>query len=507
MDELASRFRVLQHRYVDYLERTPVLLRRWLSLQAGVSRVEISVGRLACSLFSFGDDGSVPNWIKMLACCALVDQLSCVPYIQFLSGDVVLFCNIPATNGEPWQLYSRTSVVSQESPDMQLLIARNSILEVRIVELEKGLAEGVKLKFPRTVTLPMFEPSLDECNSFLLEKRFAAQDAIVLLHRMQDEFIGRKRALDLMCSDMSKRHLEQRRVDAKQARVGLALASDEISRLSSEVASLRSAAMPSGVSNQTDSCPIVPRRALVLAGFWNVSPNDLLRVTPHLVSRFESFTGVGGVIRRTNLQLCFPAKDQSILIDVVVEVMAEHLPQYVRQPGGLCVFCLFKYFSRFSLLLMLFGFVSFCRGSPNNPALFHALNAQLAEGVKVDSVDYFFIRSGSADSDAKILSTLANYGLHPITSSKDAPALLHTKSATREQRRTFFRHIKHHRARYHKGVETSYWYWRPPPLDTLGNPLPPPVGAYEIDLTPSSRWKQYWDRCPGAEYCTQAIVD
>jgi hypothetical protein len=338
MDELASRFRVLQHRYVDYLERTPMLLRRWLSLHVGVSRVEISVGRLACALFSFVEDGSVPCWITMVACCALVDQLSCVPYIQFISGDVVLFCNTQATYSEQWPIYSRTSVVSRESPDMQLLIARNSILEVRISELENGLTEGVKLKFPRTVTLPVFEPSLEECNTFLLEKRFAAQDAIVLLHRMQGEFIGRKRALDLMCSDMSKKHLEQRRGDAKQARVGLALASDEISRLRVEVESLKSASMSSGVSDQLDSCPIVPKRALVLAGFWNVSPNDLLRITPHLVSKFESFTGGGGVIRRNNLQLCFPAKDQSILIDVVVEVMAEHLPQYVRQPGGLCVF-------------------------------------------------------------------------------------------------------------------------------------------------------------------------
>jgi hypothetical protein len=128
--------------------------------------------------------------------------------------------------------------------------------------------------------------------------------------------------------------------------------------------------------------------------------------------------------------------------------------------------------------------------------------------VKVDSVDYIFMKTAAAAvPDEKILITLTSFGLRPIRNSKDAPELLTLQTSTRTQRQVFFRHIKHQRARYARGMETSYWYWLQPPLDTQGNPLPPPVGAYEIDLTPSSRWRVYWDRCPGGEFCTQAILD
>jgi hypothetical protein len=158
---------------------------------------------------------------------------------------------------------------------------------------------------------------------------------------------------------------------------------------------------------------------------------------------------------------------------------------------------------------MLFGFVCYCRSNPNNPDLFHALGVEKAEGVKVDSVDYVFMRTASAVMmpDEKILTTLASFGFRPIRSAKDAPELITLATSTRAQRQTFFRHIKFHRMRYARGMETSYWYWLQPPLDTKGNPLPPPAGAYEIDPTPSSRWRQYWDRCPGGDYCTQAILD
>lgn len=161
--------------------------------------------------------------------------------------------------------------------------------------------------------------------------------------------------------------------------------------------------------------------------------------------------------------------------------------------------------------MVLFGFACFCRGSPNNPPLFYALGASKAEGVKVDDVDYIFITHPSvAVSIDTILSSLACFGIRPIRLSKDSPEILTSGNCTRRQRQAFFRHIKHNRTRYHQGLETSsssYWYWLQPPLDTLGHPLPPPVGAYDIDPTPSKRWQQYWDRCPGGEHCTQAILD
>ena len=156
--------------------------------------------------------------------------------------------------------------------------------------------------------------------------------------------------------------------------------------------------------------------------------------------------------------------------------------------------------------MMLFGVVCRC-GRPNNPALFQALGAVRAEGVKVDSLDYIFFKTPADDDVEKILATLSLFHLRPIRVSCDAPELLNARTCTRAHRQAFFRHIKLNRARYLRGLETTYWYWLQAPLDTQGHPLPPPVGAYEIDATPSSRWKEYWDRCPSGEHCTRAILD
>ncbi len=159
---------------------------------------------------------------------------------------------------------------------------------------------------------------------------------------------------------------------------------------------------------------------------------------------------------------------------------------------------------------MLFGFVCLCRNSPNNPPLFDALGATRAEGVKVDSVDYIFIKTGASSavvSVEQIMTTLASFGIRPIRLSTEMPDILTSRTCTHKQRQAFFRHIKFHRMRYHRGLDTSYWYWLQPPCDTLGHPLPPPVGAYDIDTTPSKRWREYWDRCPSGEHCTQAILD
>lgn len=156
---------------------------------------------------------------------------------------------------------------------------------------------------------------------------------------------------------------------------------------------------------------------------------------------------------------------------------------------------------------MLYGFVCFCRGSPNNALLFWALGAVRVEGVKVDSLDYILVKTPAEVSNETITATLASFDVRPIRLSVDSPDILTIHTCTRPQRQAFFRHIKLQRMRYQRGLDTSYWYWLKPPLDTLGHPLPPPVGAYETDLTDSSRWREYWDRCPGGEYCTQAILD
>ncbi len=316
MDALASRFWVMQHRYVEFLARVSDLLRTWLMSQSVVS-VEVSLECLTG--FLFGE--SVDLWLKMVACCAVRDQLSCIPYV--IIGSSVVFNDIPATLSVRWPLYSQMCVTTR----LPETAVRNSILEVRVLELEtKLMADGLLPKGPKT-TPPV--STATDATAFLLEKRFEAEDSIMLLRRMQAELVGRKRAMDAGCADLAAQHMERRQADAKQARLALALASEEISRLREQVSSLRSAMHPRKKARTIDDQPIVPRRALVLAGFWNVAPNDILSITPHLVNRFESVSGCKAV-QHAKLQVCFPAKDKAVLIRVVADVMAEHLPHYSR---------------------------------------------------------------------------------------------------------------------------------------------------------------------------------
>ena len=339
MNDLATRFWVLQRKYIECLGKAPVLLRSWLEGHS-VNSLDVPLETLATCLFYFDAKVDIPVlWLQTIACCALRDQLCCIPGV-YINQSSVTFSNIPATLGMQWQLYSELSVATQLPETEAMLRERNAALAVRVLELETKLENEFQFKMPKTSTPPPLV-AVDTL-AFLLGKRFDAEDAITLLRRVQLEFVGRKRLLDSACSDMLRTHAEQRRADAKHSRLSLALATEEISRLSVMVEKLRYRS--TNKLSLVDIYPIVPRRALVLAGFWDVEPNDLLRVTPHLVARFER--DGGGVIRQSNLQVCFPAKDQAMLINVVVEVMAEHLPQYARAhlPGELFYFIVF-YFS------------------------------------------------------------------------------------------------------------------------------------------------------------------
>jgi hypothetical protein len=243
---------------------------------------------------------------------------------------------------------------NRDTVEASSLREKNSILEVKVRELEAKIFALERLPrqpLPYTLApcLPFYAANnnnyyhgdtTSSCCSFLMEKRFEAEDAISTLRRVQDEFVERKRVLDMLGGDQTQRFTERRRADQKKARRELALATDEIVRLRAEVERLDSINKDSSASSLSTCAdakkepdhPIVPRRALKIAGFWDVQHNDILLVTPHLVKRFESVVGEGKIIRPKNnmMQVCFPAKDRKVLIDVVVEVMTEFLPQYAR---------------------------------------------------------------------------------------------------------------------------------------------------------------------------------
>jgi hypothetical protein len=116
------------------------------------------------------------------------------------------------------------------------------------------------------------------------------------------------------------------------ARQREAAANAEIARLKAELATLRAEGCPGHLAQERkreEGCAILPRRALSLAGFWNIAPNDLLAVTPALVAAVEARGGTA--IRREGMQVCFRGKERRLVVESALEVMAQKLPQYQRR--------------------------------------------------------------------------------------------------------------------------------------------------------------------------------
>jgi hypothetical protein len=111
-----------------------------------------------------------------------------------------------------------------------------------------------------------------------------------------------------------------------------AAANAEISRLRMELAILRAEGCPGYLARERqreEGSPILPKRALTLAGYWNVLSNDVLAVTPALVAAVEAKGGC--VLKRQGMHLCFHGRDKALVIETVLEVMPQALPQYRRR--------------------------------------------------------------------------------------------------------------------------------------------------------------------------------
>ena len=75
--------------------------------------------------------------------------------------------------------------------------------------------------------------------------------------------------------------------------------------------------------------PIVVKKALNMAGFWNVHPNDVLVITRKLAEAFEVETGLCPV-QQDGITVCFPRGERGRVVDLVVRLMPQVLPKYRR---------------------------------------------------------------------------------------------------------------------------------------------------------------------------------
>ena len=101
----------------------------------------------------------------------------------------------------------------------------------------------------------------------------------------------------------------------------------ENKRLRAEVKTLRSRIEHAAM--RPSDIPIAVKKALNMAGYWNVHPNDVLRITPRLAEEFERETSICPV-QNDGVSVCFPLPERERVVSMVARLMPELLPKYRR---------------------------------------------------------------------------------------------------------------------------------------------------------------------------------
>ena len=101
----------------------------------------------------------------------------------------------------------------------------------------------------------------------------------------------------------------------------------ENKRLRAEVKTLRNRIEHAAM--RPSDIPIAVKKALNMAGYWNVHPNDVLRITPRLAEEFERETSICPV-QNDGVSVCFPLPERERVVSMVARLMPELLPKYRR---------------------------------------------------------------------------------------------------------------------------------------------------------------------------------
>ena len=305
MDAMAERFETLLRRFQLMSRDTPARFQQWLRTAPAKKRVFASFESVCTDMFpdQVNDCLDFPRgWIMAVACVALkhhilrqtglgVELSDCGGALRVLDAGVAE--QIPTE-------------ASQE--EMVAMACRSSALEVKLAQLEcrlNGILEEDAPPARKRAKRPLPE-GIESVLVFLSESRQEALEALAALRKLQSAM---------------RKQSESARMLAANA---------EISRLKRENEQLLR-------GGQKELEPqvygrVLPKRALSMAGFWNLCPNDLLFVTPHLIEAVEERGGE--VVRREGSHVCFTVRDRSLLVEAAVDTMAKHLPQYQRRAEG-----------------------------------------------------------------------------------------------------------------------------------------------------------------------------
>lgn len=139
MDELSSRFFVLQRQFVGFSDRLPELIRAWLVKQQ-VNCLEISVADLSNGILL--QDG--PQWKHQIARLSLTNKLSFIPFVK-CTGSSVAFSNIQATLIAEWPVRAvDTSRPIAETGDTML--EKLQVEQIRRLALIESFGKGQERK-------------------------------------------------------------------------------------------------------------------------------------------------------------------------------------------------------------------------------------------------------------------------------------------------------------------------------------------------------------------------
>ena len=319
LDIVSDRFEVLLRRYHLFLRDMPVKFQQWLSIAPTQKRVFSTLDSICTEMFP--DLMSIPSadfpyrWTLPVACVALKHYVSTshlVHAVEISECGRALRVIDEVPKKEPTGLLESKDVPLLRSSlnDSICAASRTAALEVKVAELEcrhRGLLahrdEG-EASCKKRKHVGKDHPA-EHVFAYLSECRAEALDALVALRKT---------------SRSERRHADK-----------LSAANAEIARLRSENEALLKQRRSTETPNDSPSAAsaLLPKRVLSLAGYWNLSPNDLLLITPILVNSVQSRGGT--VVRRDGMHVCLCKHERALLIDTAVQVMTEHLPQYQRR--------------------------------------------------------------------------------------------------------------------------------------------------------------------------------
>ena len=317
LDAVSDRFEVVLRRYQLFGKEMAPRFSRWLQGAPSQKRVFASLESVCTELFP--DQLSIVSvdfpqrWMLPVACVALKHHIlalgpsSSVELSECGRALRVTGAECKKRGGSDASHSSDIAMLRGLMSEAMCAASRTAALEVRVAELEcraRGLLAPRRRKEDddcckrRRVS---DEEPIERTLMYLSECRTEALDALVALRKSRYH---------------SKRQAE--RLDAANA---------EIDRLKEELASIERRQEAPAVLLATSF--VLPKRALSLAGYWNLTPNDLLCITPTLIQTVERMGGT--VVRREGMQACFAPNDRALLVEAAIEVMEANMPHYSRR--------------------------------------------------------------------------------------------------------------------------------------------------------------------------------